>query len=65
MLFGSNAIGLALPSSDVDVLLVGFTCNSREECGQLLSHLGYLLSYMGWVASCEVFTSAKVPVLRL
>ena len=30
ILFGSNAIGLSLPNSDVDILLVGLPCNYRE-----------------------------------
>ena len=31
VLFGSNAIGLSLPNSDVDILLYGLPCDVKEE----------------------------------
>lgn len=31
ILFGSNAIGLSLPNSDVDILLTELRCLTREE----------------------------------
>ena len=46
VLFGSNAIGLALPGSDVDILVVGFNCHSRNDCSELLNHIGYVISCM-------------------
>lgn len=30
ILFGSNAVGLSLPSSDVDIMLVDMPCGSKE-----------------------------------
>ena len=65
LLFGSNAIGLALPASDVDILLTGFNCSNRTDSGELLNHIGYLMSCMGWVLTCEVYSNAKVPVMKL
>lgn len=64
VLFGSNAIGLALPTSDVDILVIGFHCTTRSDCGELLNHIGYVISCMEWAINCE-FVNAKVPVLKL
>ena len=30
VLFGSNAVGLSLPNSDVDILLTSLNCCSKE-----------------------------------
>ena len=30
-LFGSNAAGLALPTSDIDILMTGFSLHTQEE----------------------------------
>ena len=65
VLFGSNAIGLALPGSDVDILVVGFNCQSRTDSSELLNHIGYVISCMKWAVSCELDANAKVPVLKL
>jgi DNA polymerase sigma len=65
ILFGSNAIGLALPASDVDILLVGFQCISRNDSAELLNQVGYLFSCMGWAINYEIYANAKVPVLKL
>lgn len=65
VLFGSNAIGLALPTSDVDILIVGFQCMTRTDCSELLKHIGFIISCMEWAVSCEVYANAKVPVLKL
>lgn len=65
VLFGSNAIGLALPASDVDILIVGFQCMTRTDCSELLKHIGFIISCMEWAVSCEVYANAKVPVLKL
>lgn len=65
VLFGSNAIGLALPGSDVDILVVGFNCQSRTDSSELLNHIGYVISCMEWAVSCELYANAKVPVLKL
>jgi len=52
LLFGSNTLGLSLPSSDVDILLFGLQCTNQEESAAFLSHLGYIMNNMGWVVDC-------------
>jgi DNA polymerase sigma len=39
VLFGSNAIGLSLPNSDVDILLYGLPCTAREEASDFLAQI--------------------------
>lgn len=64
-LFGSNAAGLALPTSDIDILLTGFSLQTQEESVTLLDHLSGQLRRMKWVVSCETYLHAKVPIIKL
>jgi DNA polymerase sigma len=31
VLFGSNAVGLSLPTSDIDVMILNLPCKNKEE----------------------------------
>jgi DNA polymerase sigma len=64
-LFGSSAAGLALPTSDIDILLTGFSLETQEEGAGLLQHLAERLRRMRWVGSCETYLHAKVPIIKL
>lgn len=64
-LFGSSAAGLALPTSDIDILLTGFSLETQEEGAGLLGHLAERLKKMGWVKTCEGYLGAKVPIVKL
>ena len=65
MLFGSNAVGLSLPTSDIDIMLFNLPCSSREEATEILGHLSVQINTMGWIVSCSAYLSAKVPVIKL
>lgn len=64
-LFGSNAVGLSLPSSDIDVMLVGLPFSTREEQCDYLAHIAVFINSMGWIISCSTYLGAKVPLLKL
>ena len=65
VLFGSNAIGLSLPDSDVDILLTGLPCCLKEEASEVLAHIAVEINAMGWIVSCSTYLNAKVPVVKL
>jgi DNA polymerase sigma len=65
VLFGSNAVGLSLPTSDIDVMLVGLPFSTKEELCHYLSQIETLINSMGWVISCSTIPQAKVPILKL
>jgi non-canonical poly(A) RNA polymerase PAPD5/7 len=64
-LFGSNAIGLSLPNSDVDILLCGIDCTLKEDASDFLAQIAVEINAMGWVVSCSTYLSAKVPIIKL
>lgn len=65
MLFGSNAVGLSLPTSDIDIMLFNLPCSTREEATEILGHLSVQINTMGWIVSCSAYLNAKVPVIKL
>jgi DNA polymerase sigma len=65
VLFGSNAVGLSLPTSDIDVMLVGLPLSNREELCNYLSQIEAYINSMGWIISCATYPQAKVPILKL
>ena len=65
VLFGSNAIGLSMPNSDVDILLTSMNCYSREMAGEMLAQIAVEINAMGWVVSCSTYLWAKVPIVKL
>ena len=65
MLFGSNAVGLSLPSSDIDIILFNLPCYTKEEASEILAHLAIKINEMGWIVSCSAYLNAKVPLIKL
>ena len=65
ILFGSNAVGLSLPSSDIDIMLVDMACKTKEEIIDCLAQIAVYINAMGWVISCSTYFSAKVPLVKL
>jgi hypothetical protein len=65
MLFGSNAVGLSLPTSDVDIFLYNLPCYTREEASDILAHLAIQINALSWIVSCSAYLTAKVPVIKL
>jgi len=65
VLFGSNATGLSLPNSDVDILLVGLPCIDIEQIKDLLAEIAVQINAMGWVVSCSTYLYARVPLVKL
>ncbi|CAM6002023.1 unnamed protein product [Sphagnum balticum] len=65
LLFGSNAIGLSLPNSDVDIMLLNLPCSSREEVTEVLAQIAVEINAMAWVVSCGTYLAAKVPIVKL
>ena len=65
ILFGSNAVGLSLPTSDIDIMLFNLPCTTREQATEVLAHLAVQINTMGWIVSCSAYLNAKVPVIKL
>lgn len=65
ILFGSNAVGLSLPTSDIDIMLFNLPCVCREEAMEILAHLAVQINTMGWIVSCSTYLNAKVPLVKL
>ena len=65
ILFGSNAVGLSLPTSDIDIMLIDMPCQSKEEICDCLAQIAIYINAMGWVTSCSSYFSAKVPLVKL
>jgi DNA polymerase sigma len=65
VLFGSNAVGLSLPTSDIDIMLLDLNFSTREELCDYLAHIEVFINSMGWITSCSSYLNAKVPLLKL
>ena len=65
ILFGSNAVGLSLPNSDVDILLSCNNCSTKEIAAEVLAQIAVEINAMGWVVSCSTYLWAKVPLVKL
>lgn len=65
ILFGSNAIGLSLPNSDVDILLTCLNCFNKDVASEILAQIAVEINAMGWVVSCSTYLWAKVPIVKL
>ena len=65
VLFGSNAVGLSLPNSDVDILLTCMNCYCKEAAADMLAQIAVEINAMGWVVSCSTYLWAKVPLVKL
>lgn len=65
ILFGSNAVGLSLPSSDIDIMLVNLPSTNKDEICECLAQIAIYINTMGWVTSCSTYFNAKVPLVKL
>lgn len=63
-LFGSMFTGLALPSSDVDLLIVSAGVHSRDDAIVAVQMLGQELAACTWVQDLQVIASASTPVVK-
>lgn len=61
-IYGSYLTGLFLPSSDLDVVIVGICDVTIDEA---ILKLARELKKQAWVLSLNAITSAKVPVIKL
>ena len=69
-IYGSRAVGLALPESDIDVALLPSTPLSEAQQQRALALLGEALQESGgWatgrVISCHAVTVTAIPVLKV
>mmetsp|Transcript_13239 Transcript_13239/g.24806 ORF Transcript_13239/g.24806 Transcript_13239/m.24806 type:complete len:873 (+) Transcript_13239:2-2620(+) len=64
-LYGSYATGLALPYSDIDIVLVNTGAYNSETLVTSLKYLGTVLSNCPWVNRIYVLDKAAVPVVKL
>jgi non-canonical poly(A) RNA polymerase PAPD5/7 len=64
--FGSYATGIWLPSSDVDLVILGVVeIHDRSLTVKSLQKLARALASQPWVESLVVLETAKIPVLKL
>ena len=63
-LYGSRSTGLALSSSDMDVVLLDISC-PPSGVGPALRRLSDDLQECGWVKKQTLVLSARIPVLKL
>lgn len=63
--FGSCATGLALPSSDIDLLVTGFEHSEVSEIREILEFISKQLKEYPWAVSVKPILSAVVPVVKI
>ena len=71
-IFGSYGTGLWLPSSDIDLVILGIGDSAQRgpdgeavTMSALLSHLAAVLQQEPWAVHVRVLTSATMPVLKM
>lgn len=64
-LYGSCATGLALPTSDMDVGIMGFETCSVYEITEILQILLGKLTFLKWVKTYKPIFTASIPVLKI
>ena len=64
-IYGSMATELALPDSDLDMLICGVPSNSKEDLIQLMNKLSDKLSVIEYIVHQQCITTARVPVIKL
>lgn len=64
-IYGSMATSLALPESDLDIVLSGLQVFDRAEVVEAIKKLANGLSKQSYVVSCKSITTAKMPVIKL
>jgi len=65
LIYGSMATGMALPESDLDILISGLQLYSREEMISSIELFANELRKNNWVCECQDIISARVPVIKL
>ena len=65
LLFGSHATGLALPSSDMDVVILYSRLRSREDVRVAVLTLAALLMPCPWTVAAQAIDTASVPLIKL
>ena len=63
-MFGSRSTGLYLPSSDVDVTVMGTKCEPKD-VSAALTYLHDELEKEPWVQRLQLILSARIPVIKL
>ena len=61
-MFGSQAAGLALPDSDMDIMLLNSNIHNPMKG---IDTIQYLLSPEPWVLSIQGIHTASVPIVKL
>lgn len=66
-LFGSSQVGLALPSSDLDLMVSNTAWSDFSELmiKDLMVALAAEICKTGWVVSCNLLLTARVPLMKL
>lgn len=64
-LYGSHSTGLALPTSDLDILILDVPIQDRKAKERYVVALAFQFSMLSWVKGCTPITSALVPVVKL
>ena len=54
-----------MPTSDVDIMLLGLQTLSKEDICDYLAQIAIFINAMGWIISCSTYLNAKVPLLKL
>ena len=63
-LYGSIATCLALPESDLDILICGLRLYSKEDVVDAIHVFEEEIKSLQWVTECQSITSARVPVIK-
>ena len=54
-----------MPTSDVDIMLLGLQTLSKEDICDYLAQIAIFINAMGWIISCSTYLGAKVPLIKL
>ena len=63
-LFGSLSTGLALPSSDIDLVVTEAGVHCREDASAAVCALGQELAECSWVQNLQIIATAATPVVK-
>lgn len=64
-IYGSMATSLALPESDLDIIISGLNVLDREQTIRAIQSLSKELSRLNYVISCKDIITARVPLIKL
>jgi hypothetical protein len=64
-LFGSQATGLAITSSDVDLAIINTQFIDRSQVVSAITSLGCVLQTQNWIKHCKCIATATVPIIKL